>query len=393
MIDWTSCHIIQRMAERNALFVYCPELEDYPYPPEHPFKTDRAKRTRQIIQSMGWLGGSDRREARAKPASRLALRKCHTPRYLNALKMASAGKLDGRGLAMGLGTSDCPIFGGVYEHAVWATGATLTAVKAILSGQADVAFNPHGGFHHAHPERASGFCYINDVAIACQVLAEAGKRVYYLDVDVHYGDGVAEFFYERSDVITCSLHENPRVLFPGTGFVEQIGQGPGKGYCVNIPLPVGTYDLVYLNAFEAVVLPLIKAFRPDVFVVELGADALAGDPLAHLQLTNNVYVEVLNHILGFEKPVLLTGGGGYHVENTARAWALAWSALCGADEGQDGNAGLGGVMLGSPDWAGGLRDRQIPISEQQRQIVSTALNSTIKQIKELVFPVHGIAVD
>jgi acetoin utilization protein AcuC len=294
---------------------------------------------------------------------------------------------------MGIGTSDCPVFGGMFEHAVWAAGATLMAVKAILTGQAQVAFNPHGGFHHAHPERASGFCYINDVCLACQVLAEAGRRVFYLDLDVHYGDGVAQFFYDRSDVLTCSLHEDPRVLFPGTGFVEEIGEGPGKGFCVNIPLPVGTYDMVYLNAFECVVLPIAKAFDPDVFVIELGADALAGDPLAHLQLTNNVYADVLARIIALGKPIVMTGGGGYHVDNTARAWALAWGVVTGQDSGADQNAGLGGVMLGSPDWAGGLRDRELPVSEQQRQVVSGALNATIKQVKRLIFPLHGLAAD
>jgi len=373
--------------------VYCPQLEAYPYPPEHPFKTDRAKRARQIIQAMGWLDGPGIKEVHPRPASRMALRKFHTPAYLHALRSASAGRLDGQALVMGIGTSDCPVFSGMFEHAVWATGATLMAVKAVLTGQAQVAFNPHGGFHHAHPQRASGFCYVNDIGLACQVLAEAGKRVFYLDLDVHYGDGVAQFFYQRQDVFTCSLHEDPRVLFPGTGFVEEIGDGPGKGYCVNIPLPVGTYDLVYLNAFEAVVLPLAKAYNPDVFVIELGADALAGDPLAHLQLTNNVYAEIINHILGLGKPIVMTGGGGYHVDNTARAWTLAWGVLCGVDEGEDQSVGLGGVMLSSSDWQGGLRDRQLPVSSQQRQVVSAALNATIKQIKQLVFPIHGLASD
>ena len=380
------------MAQRNAIFVYSEDLEKYPYPPEHPFKTDRAPKTRKIIRSMGWLSGGYRKEVSPRPASRIAMKKFHTARYLRALKTASEGGWDSDALAMGIGTPDCPVFPGVYEHAVLATGATLTGVKAILTGQADVAFNPHGGFHHAHPEKAAGFCYINDVALACQVLTEAGKRVLYLDIDVHNGDGVGYFFFERRDVMTISFHENPRVLFPGTGFEDEIGQGEGKGYCINFPMPVGAYDLVYLNAFEAIVLPLIKAFDPDVFVFELGADTLAGDPLAHLQLTNNAYVDILNHLLRFEKPILMTGGGGYHVENTARAWALAWGVLCGADDGRDANIGMGGVMLASTDWQGGLRDRELIIPEQQREVVASAVLSIVERIKGLVFPIHGLAV-
>ena len=380
------------MARRNAIFVYSQALEKYPYPPEHPFKTDRAPRTRQIIRSVGWLSGDGRREVTPRPASRAALKKFHTARYLHALKSASDGQWDSDAMAMGIGTPDCPVFKGLYEHAVLAAGATLTGVKAILTGRADLAFNPHGGFHHAHPEKAAGFCYINDVAIACQVLTEAGKRVLYLDVDVHNGDGVAAFFYDRCDVMTISLHENPRILFPGTGFEDETGQGEGKGFCINVPLPVGTYDLVYLNAFDAVVLPLIRAFNPDVFVFELGADALAGDPLAHLQLTNNAYADVLNHVRSFGKPILMTGGGGYNVDNTARAWALAWGVLCGADDGRDTNLGMGGVMLASTDWQGGLRDRELLIPEQQRESVASTIRSTISRVKQLVFPVHGLPV-
>ncbi|MHC4868034.1 MAG: arginase family protein, partial [Planctomycetota bacterium] len=159
----------------------------------------------------------------------------------------------------------------------------------MLSGSAALTFNPSGGYHHAGPQRASGFCYINDVALACMVLAEAGKRVLYLDVDVHHGDGVAQAFYDRRDIMTISFHEDPRVLFPGTGFADEIGAGEAKGYCVNVPLPIGTYDEVYMKAFEAIALPLITAYDPDVIVLELGADGLLGDPLAHLCLTNNTY--------------------------------------------------------------------------------------------------------
>ncbi len=270
------------------------------------------------------------------------------------------------------------------------TGATLTCAEQILEGKVDIAFNPSGGFHHAVPEKAAGFCYINDVAIACLVLTEQKKRVLYLDIDVHNGDGVAEAFYDRSDCMTISLHQNPKTLFPGTGFEDETGTGQGKGYCVNIPMPVGTYDQAYMKAFEIIVLPLIKAYNPDVIVFELGADALAGDPLGNLQLTNNVYADIINHLLSFNKPILATGGGGYHVGNTVRAWALAWSVFCGEDECEDMNPLLGGVMLENTEWQGGFRDRRIPITQSQRQAVLPALDETIKKLKSMVFPLHGI---
>jgi len=375
------------LTTKNAVFIYSSEFEKYSYPPEHPFNTIRATRVREIVNSMGMLSGS---EVKPKPAERIVLKKFHTARYLHALKTAAAGHLDVEALQMGIGSQDCPIFKGLYDYSILAVGGTLTAAKMILSGQADIAFNPSGGYHHAGPELATGFCYINDVALACIVLAEQKKRVLYLDIDVHHGDGVANKFYDRSDVMTISFHQNPKTLFPGTGFENEIGTGQGKGYCVNVPLPVGTYDEAYLKAFETIVLPLTRAYNPDVIVFELGADALAGDPLANLHLTNNVYADIINHLMSFNKPIVATGGGGYNVENTVRAWALAWSIFCGADHGEDMSHAMGGVFLESTEWQAGLRDRALAVTEQQRNAVEPAIETVIKKIKKTVFPIHGL---
>ena len=375
---------------RKAVFIYSQQLEEYSYPPEHPFNTIRPRKTRETLNSMGLLSGNGRSEIPPEPAERVVLKKFHSTRYLHTLKVATEGHWDAEALRMGIGTSDCPVFEGLYDYAVLAVGATLTAAKLILSGSADVAFNPSGGFHHAGPERASGFCYINDVALACIILAEAGKKVLYLDVDVHHGDGVAYAFYDRDDVMTISFHQNPGTLFPGTGFEDEIGTGKGKGYCVNVPLPIGTYDQAYIKAFEAIAPPLITAFSPDVIVFELGADALAGDPLAHLYLTNNVYTDIIDSLLSFNKPILMTGGGGYNVENTVRAWALAWTVLCGADSDAQASLGAGGVMLETTDWQGGLRDRELAVSGQQQNAVTPAIQATIEAVKANIFALHGL---
>ena len=377
---------------RKAAFIHSPELEKYSYPPEHPFNIIRAAKVRKVINSMGLLSGPDRCEIPPEPAERIVLKKFHSARYLHALKTAAEGNANPNlsALGMGIGTSDCPVFNGLYDYSVLATGGTLTAAKLLLAGSANVAFNPSGGYHHAGPERASGFCYINDVALACTVLAEAGKKVLYLDVDVHHGDGVAYGFYDRSDVMTISFHETGRMLFPGTGTEDETGTGVGKGYCVNVPLPAGTFDEPYMKAFEHIALPLIKFYNPDVFVFELGADALAGDPLAHLYLTNNVYADIIDAMLSFNKPILATGGGGYNIENTVRAWALAWSVLCGADSRDDTNLGMGGVMLESTEWPGGLRDRTIAPSKAQRNTVEPVVEATIEAVKANVFSIHGL---
>jgi len=374
----------------RAAFIHSPELEKYNYPPDCPFNVQRAGRTRKILNSMGLLTGPGRSEIAPEPADRLVLKKFHSARYLHVLKEAAEGRWDAEALNMGIGTSDCPVFRDMYDYSVWAAGATLTGAKLILSGEADIAFNPSGGLHHAGPELASGFCYINDMALACLTLAEEGKKVLYLDVDVHFGDGVAYAFYDRSDVMTISFHESGRTLFPGTGFEDEIGTGKGKGYCVNVPLPVGTYDQAYMMAFEAIAVPLIGAYNPDVIVFELGVDALVGDPLAHLQLTNNTYVEIIKHLLKVNKPILATGGGGYHIGNTVRAWALAWSAFCGATDEHDMNLAAGGVLLESTDWQGGLQDRVLAVSSQQRDFVMPQVQAVIESVKANIFPFHHL---
>jgi acetoin utilization protein AcuC len=375
---------------RKAAFIYSSELDKFSYPADCPFTTNRAGKVRKILNSMALLSGDNVSEVAPVPAERIVLKKFHSARYLHALKTAEKGHWDTEALDMGIGTLDCPIFAGMYDYGVLAAGGTLTGAKMILSGSADIAFNPSGGFHHAGPEKAAGFCYIDDVALACMVLAGEGKRVLYLDVDVHHGDGVAYGFYDRSDVMTISFHEGPETLFPGTGYVEEIGKDEGLGYCVNVPLPVGTYDEVYIKAFEAIALPLISAYNPDVIVFELGADALAGDPLAHLCLTNNTYADIIEHLLRFNVPIVATGGGGYNIENTVRAWALAWNVFTGAEGEHDMHHGVGGVMLESTDWQGGLRDRAFAVSQTQIEMVIPAIEKTIEAVKKNIFPIHKL---
>lgn len=291
---------------------------------------------------------------------------------------------------MGLGTPDCPIFAGMYEYSALAAGATLLGAERILAGEAGVAFNPAGGLHHAAPARASGFCYINDAALACLLLSEARDRVLFVDVDVHHGDGVQNAFYDRADVMTISFHESGRTLFPGTGAATDIGRGAGRGFSVNVPLPVGTYDQVYLGAFRDLAMPLARAYDPAVIVLELGADGLAGDPLAHLQLTNNVYAEVVRLLRSLQRPILATGGGGYDVGNTVRAWALAWTALCGVEDGPEPQAGTGGVMPEGTDGLVKLRDRALQPDPERCAAIDAAVAATVREVAGLVFPVHGL---
>jgi acetoin utilization protein AcuC len=380
------------MTDQNPkpVFIHSPEFVKLSYPPDCPYVTQRTGKTHELLVSLGLLGSNGTKEIAPKSATRSELEAFHSTRYLDELQLAAEGKLTKEGYGMGLGTPDCPVFSNMYNYASLACGATLTGTELILSGEANIAFNPSGGFHHAKAEKASGFCYLNDVVLGCLRLTEKGKRVLYLDVDAHHCDGVQDAFYARTDVMVISLHESGKTLFPWTGFENEIGERPGLGFNVNVPLPVGIFDEAYMTVFNKIVLPLIKAYKPDVIVLELGMDALAGDPLVHLGLTNNTYVEIINELLSFNKPILATGGGGYDVEKTVRGWALSWKTLSGGTDESDLSLGLGGVMLQSKEWSGGLRDRILPVPEKQRKSIDSAIETTINVVKKNVFGYHGL---
>jgi acetoin utilization protein AcuC len=378
------------MKERRLAFLYSPEIEGMSYPLDCPFKTQRAGLTRLQLKSFGLLGDENHFEIAPRRASVLKLRRFHKKHYLDELKRAAAGDLTPEGFQMGLGGPDTPVFRDMFEYGAWACGAGITAADLLLKGRADVAFNLLGGFHHAFPDRAGGFCFLNDVALACMTFAWSGRRVLYLDVDAHHGDGVQAAFYGRKDVMTISMHESGKTLFPWGGFEDEIGEGEGRGYNVNVPLPAGTYDEAFLAALDRITVPLAKAFNPDVLVLELGMDILAGDPLTHLRMTNNVVVEVIERVLRLNCPILVAGGGGYHVENTVRGWALAWRTFCDGNDEYDYGFGMGGVMLESTEWAGGLRDRALAVSDEDRKAVEPELQATIKQVVGNVFKLHGL---
>jgi acetoin utilization protein AcuC len=378
------------LKDRQLAFVYPPGIERLHYPPDCPFKMERAGLTRRRLASFGLLGGPGRTEHGGRAASLEELGRFHSPRYLEELQRASEGDLSVAGFHMGLGGPDTPIFPDMFACGAGAAGAALTAADLLIDGRADIAFHLCGGFHHAMPEKAAGFCYVNDMVLACMRLAEAGRRVVYLDVDAHHGDGVQAAFYRRSDVFTISLHESGKTLFPWGGFESECGEGPGLGFNANVSLPAATYDGAFLAALDRVALPLMRSYDPDVIVVELGLDALAGDPLTHLRLTNQVVPELAERLLALNRPLLIAGGGGYHVENTVRGWALAWQAFAGEADDHDFSAGMGGVMLANADWAGGLRDLSLPVSAEQRRLVDPALEASVQAAIQHVFHHHGL---
>lgn len=380
-----------RHAMTAHALLHSDEIERYGYPPDNPFKTQRATMFRRLITQRGLSGAPGYRLVAPRSATDPELAGFHDADYIDAIRRVSRGDVREEDLHRGLGVGDCPIFAELDTYARLAVGASIVGAELITAGEVTFAFNPSGGYHHAMPDRAAGFCYLNDVVLACQALTKAGKRVACLDLDAHHGDGTERAFYSRRDVLTISLHESGKTLFPGTGFEDAIGEGEGLGYNVNLPLPAGTDDDLFVHAFEAVVPPLLGAYRPDVIVLEVGMDILAVDPLTHLAMTNNVLLDVLPKVRDAGAPILAVGGGGYHPEATVRGWAVAWSVLTGASLDDDSAFAMGGVFLGSSEWNAGLLDMRSYARPSIRPGLLDSIDARIDALRRTVFPLHGLA--
>jgi acetoin utilization protein AcuC len=313
--------------DMKTAFIYSDDFAKFDYGPGHPLKPFRLKLTYELIQAYGLLSLPDVRVVEAKPAGEEDLLLYHTHDYLEVLKAANSGIGVPGQERYGLGFEDNPIFEGVYEWSRLVTGASLQAAELVDSNEVAIAFNISGGLHHALASSASGFCYINDPVIAISSLLKKGRRVAYIDIDAHHGDGVQEAFYRTDKVLTISLHESGRYLFPGTGFENETGEGEGKGCAVNIPLPPSCDDELFVYAFNEVVPLLIERFRPDIVVGQLGVDSFRTDPLAHLNYTTNGFCEVVRKMKELSPRWIALGGGGYEITNVARAWTLAWAIM------------------------------------------------------------------
>ncbi len=312
----------------KALFVYSDHYPEYSMGDHHPMKLIRLKLTHDLIRAYGLLDHPDAQLANVRPADEAALSAIHTSDYLEALKLTNPGVEPPHSFRFGLGTADCPVVPGIWDVSLLSTGATLQCAEAVEQGSASVAFNIAGGLHHAQADHASGFCYLNDPAIAIQRLVEQGYRVAYIDIDAHHGDGVQALFYDTDRVLTISLHESGHFLFPGTGFEHEIGRGVGEGYSVNVPFLPYTDDQVFCWAFREVVPPFVEAFQPDIVVTQLGCDSFRDDPITHLELTTNGFCEMVETMKALsDSKWIALGGGGYQLSNVARAWTLAWAMM------------------------------------------------------------------
>ncbi len=350
----------------------------------------RLRLTHELLKAYGIFEGKDVEFLEALPCTRDEAESVHSPEYLDALKCIDDGNLPISPGRYGLGYGDNPAFKGVYAGSMLSTGGSVQAARLVSDGKADAAFNIAGGLHHAMPDRASGFCYINDPAVAIRYLVNKGLKVAYVDIDAHHGDGVQAVFYDTDQVLTISIHESGRYLFPGTGFPSDMGEGRGLGYSVNLPLIPGTGDQVFTWGFSELVPPLLDAFKPDILVTQLGCDTFETDPLTHLRLTTHGFTNALKGFKQLKLPWVALGGGGYEVTNVARAWSLAFAIMAGIDL-PDKLPDAYKKFLKEQKLSGTvLRDGPTMETKRELQLEREAAEDAMLEIKKLIFPIHGI---
>lgn len=319
----------------SARIIYSDDFLTYRFSDTHPFNNKRLELTLDLIRSLGLLAPEHLIPPRKATDEELAL--VHTPEYIEVVKQADTGSIPPERLEeYGLHTEDNPVFPGMHQAATLVVGGTLEAAEAVMSGRTTHALNLSGGLHHALRGKASGFCIYNDASVAIAYMRKKyDARVLYIDTDAHHGDGVQWSFYDDPHVMTLSIHETGRYLFPGTGHVYERGTDKGMGTSINVPLDAFTEDDSWLHAFEQVVPLAVREFKPDVILSQNGCDAHRFDPLTHLSATMRIYREMPRRVHQLAHEVcdgrwIAVGGGGYDIWRVVpRAWTLLWAELSG----------------------------------------------------------------
>jgi acetoin utilization protein AcuC len=312
-------------AAAKVLLVAGDAIARYGFSGGHPFGPDRHAAFMQEFRAAGLEPQVMNAEARA--ASNGELASFHTQRYVDFVRDRCAsglGFLDG---------GDTPAQRGLFDAACNVVGATLVAVEALMTRQARRAFVPIAGLHHAARDAAAGFCVFNDIGVAIEQLrARHGvKRVGYVDIDAHHGDGVYYGFANDPEVILADIHEDGRTLYPGTGSADETGSGGAVGTKLNLPVPAGADDTVF-KAVWARALAHLERSKPEFLILQCGADSIAADPLTHLQFSPQAHVQAASELCALAERighgrVLALGGGGYNRRNLAVAWTGVVRAL------------------------------------------------------------------
>jgi acetoin utilization protein AcuC len=308
--------------------IWDPSFLKYDFGAAHPFTEKSRWMAVRLLEEEGFFQprqeATSMRVSAVPTARREELLRFHSPEYLNLVDRLGRSRS-----APPLDAGDTPSFLGCYEAAAALTGGTLAAARDARSHPARHSFSPAGGLHHAHPDRASGFCIFNDIAVAIRGMQEESptlRRIAYVDIDVHHGDGVMYGFYEDGGVLDIDFHQDGRTIFPGTGFPSETGRGDGAGLKVNVPLPPETGDEAFVPLFEQIVPTMVRRYRPELILMQCGMDAHVGDRLGSLQYTFTAYERAVDLVHSLAHEVcegrfVVAGGGGYTAENVSRGLA------------------------------------------------------------------------
>ncbi|MEM2109779.1 MAG: acetoin utilization protein AcuC [Candidatus Odinarchaeota archaeon] len=319
------------MTERFG-FIYHEDYLKYDFGKGHPLNSIRIQMHKELLELNSFFNNPNVYLIKPEPCTDQDLLTVHTPEYIDLIKKLS---VDGVG---SVDDKDTPAFKNMFNIAKIAVGGTVTAVDEVMNGKITHAWNPGGGFHHAKPSAGGGFCIFNDIAIAIKRLISKYnlKRILYLAIDSHHGNGVQDIVYDDNRGFRLSLHESGETLYPHSGFEEETGIGEGKGYNLNIPLPIGTFDEAYVHVVSEL-LPLIAEFyNPQLIVLAAGADAHFLDPLSHLQLTSTTYIRIADIVHDISHKYckgrcIILGAGGYNLNATPRMWSLMVSRISGVE--------------------------------------------------------------
>lgn len=317
--------------------IYTDEYQRYNFGRDHPLRPLRLKLTYSLMEKLKLLEHQRLTIIQPRIATRQEIESTHSPEYIEIVKKLSENPKDNSVIPYryGLGPGDNPIFKGMYEASALICGASIKAVETVWNNEEfKIAFNPAGGLHHAMKDKASGFCIFNDIGVAINHLKKIKKniKIAYLDIDCHHGDGVQWLFYDDPNVLTISYHQDGRFLFPGTGNINENGEGKGKGFSINFPLLPGTHNKPFLNLFRKTAPKLLEAYAPDILITQLGVDTYFDDPLTQMGFSLSVYRDIAQtmktsaHEYCQNKWVAL-GGGGYLMTVVPRAWTIFLSKM------------------------------------------------------------------
>ncbi|CAI9112707.1 OLC1v1013185C1 [Oldenlandia corymbosa var. corymbosa] len=318
--------------KRRVTYFYEPSVGDYYYGQGHPMKPHRIRMAHNLIVHYSLHRKMEIN--RPFPAGADDIGRFHSEEYVNFLSSVKPDAVQdhthSRYLKRFNVGEDCPVFDGLFEFCQASAGGSIGAAVKLNRQDADIAINWAGGLHHAKKSEASGFCYVNDIVLGILELLKVHRRVLYIDIDIHHGDGVEEAFFTTDRVMTVSFHKFGD-FFPGTGHIKDIGAGLGKYYALNVPLNDGMDDRSFKNLFCPVIAKVMEVYQPEVVVLQCGADSLAGDRLGCFNLSVKGHAECLRYLRTFNVPLMVLGGGGYTIRNVARCWCYETAVAVGVE--------------------------------------------------------------